>query len=65
MGEDCIPILLHSTYETLIKSVLMLSCFFAEEKISKIMNRKPFVNWQVLNKYENASGSINKISMVN
>lgn len=49
MGEDCIPILLYSTYETLIKSVLMPSCFFAEEKISEIMNRKPFVNWQVLN----------------
>lgn len=54
-----------STQETLIKPVLMPSGFLAEEKISEIMNRKPFVNWQVLNKYENASGSTNKISMVN
>lgn len=27
----------------------MPTCFFAGEKISEIMNRKPFVNWQVLN----------------
>lgn len=29
------------------------------------MNREPFVDWQVLNKHENTSGSINKISVVN
>lgn len=55
-----------TTYETLSKSLCMASCFFVgKEKISEIMNRKPFVNWQVLGKPKNTSDSINKSSVVN
>lgn len=62
----CIQILLHYYYETLSKSLFMPSCCFArKEKISEIMNRELFVDWQVLNKHENTSGHINKISVVN
>lgn len=57
-GGSVSPFCCITNYETLNKSLLKPSFFFAvKEKISKIMNRKPFVNWQGLNKCGNTRGS--------
>lgn len=65
--EDLYPFCCITNYETLNKSLLKPSFFFAvKEKISKIMNRKLFVNWQGLNKCGNTRGSsINQNFCVN